>query len=482
MLCIIEHGHKICLYQAYFHIVKCVPFLYNGYSYYDENNYYLTLSCEGKGDDMARWYKLHKYISLVCMVFLLIFCITGLPLIFKNEIKEFNAVHHEPVHAATTEQALWAEGISHLGTMTAQFPYDTIRAIEVTPQLSRVIYHFNDKNGVMPHYTGGSITYYADTGTVKNTDQLEQQVKYPALKELMTAIHLWHVSLNLGPIGMGFLGFMCLFSLIAIISGVVLYGPFMRTTAFGEIKKKSTRSAYLSWHKFLGMVTAVWASLLCVSGMCVLIFGGIYIGYISSAKKEATAKLQPTAQVAQISLTDALARVKQELPHKQVESVDFPNGTNQYIFYLISPGNVTGLTEQIASVSADSSGHMTFYSKPGPAVMPWSSPLIGLHIGNHGTLVLRIIWAILDILTIVMIVVSFFSWRLKNLGAPQKGATKKTTPAKPQSLQAVWKLPALITLLGFVGMVFPMYDMVYAGTAAWVLLLGIGLYAFIRNR
>ena len=78
------------------------------------------------------------YISLVCMVFLLIFCITGLPLIFKNEIKEFNAVRHEPVHTATTEQALWAEGISHLDTMTAQFPDDTIRANEVTPQLSRV--------------------------------------------------------------------------------------------------------------------------------------------------------------------------------------------------------------------------------------------------------------------------------------------------------------------------------------------------------
>lgn len=431
---------------------------------------------------VAFWYKLHKYISFICMLFLLLFCITGLPLIFKNEIREFNAVQPEPVHTATPYQALWETALNHQDAIAAQFPDDTIRAISITPQVSRISYQFRDKNGVQPHYTGGAITYYADTDTVKNSDDVAELVKYPALKSLLTTIHLWHVSLNLGIGGMIFLGFMCLFSLIAIISGVILYGPFMRTTAFGEINKRTTRSAYLGWHKFLGMVTAIWASLLCLSGISILVFGSAYIMYVGSAKREATAVLQPTAYVEQISIPEAFALVQQKIPDKQIESIDFPNpetNTLQYTFYLISPGNTTGVTEQVACVSADAQGQATFFTKPSPAFMSWSSPLIGLHIGNHDGLVLRIIWAVLDVLTIVMIIVSFLGWRKKKAAPVAVPYQRKIK--KPQSLSTVWKLPAVITLLGLGGMILPLYDFNYAGTAAWLALAVICLHYWYKH-
>ncbi|MGH6618416.1 MAG: PepSY domain-containing protein, partial [Alphaproteobacteria bacterium] len=34
------------------------------------------------------WYVVHKWTSLVCTAFLLLLCITGLPLIFHHEIEE----------------------------------------------------------------------------------------------------------------------------------------------------------------------------------------------------------------------------------------------------------------------------------------------------------------------------------------------------------------------------------------------------------
>ncbi len=33
------------------------------------------------------WYRLHKWSSLICTAFLLMACITGLPLVFGNEIQ-----------------------------------------------------------------------------------------------------------------------------------------------------------------------------------------------------------------------------------------------------------------------------------------------------------------------------------------------------------------------------------------------------------
>ena len=35
---------------------------------------------------LKAWYFVHKWTSLVCMVFLLLLCVTGLPLIFHHEI------------------------------------------------------------------------------------------------------------------------------------------------------------------------------------------------------------------------------------------------------------------------------------------------------------------------------------------------------------------------------------------------------------
>src|SRR5262249_27399849 len=35
------------------------------------------------------WYRIHKWTSLICTAFLLLLCITGLPLIFHDEIDDF---------------------------------------------------------------------------------------------------------------------------------------------------------------------------------------------------------------------------------------------------------------------------------------------------------------------------------------------------------------------------------------------------------
>jgi uncharacterized iron-regulated membrane protein len=34
------------------------------------------------------WFEIHKWSSLICTVFLLVICVTGLPLVFKDEIND----------------------------------------------------------------------------------------------------------------------------------------------------------------------------------------------------------------------------------------------------------------------------------------------------------------------------------------------------------------------------------------------------------
>ncbi len=65
-----------------------------------------------------------------------------------------------------------------------------------------------------------------------------------------------------------FLGFMGLLLLVAIVTGVVLYAPFMRKLAFGEVRRdRSTRVKWLDLHNLLGIVTLVWAFVVGGTGM-----------------------------------------------------------------------------------------------------------------------------------------------------------------------------------------------------------------------
>src|SRR3546814_12183884 len=68
--------------------------------------------------------------------------------------------------------------------------------------------------------------------------------------------------------GQLFMALMGLLFVIAIVSGVVLYGPFMTKLSFGTVRKhRSTRLKWLDLHNLLGAVPLVWATVVGVTGV-----------------------------------------------------------------------------------------------------------------------------------------------------------------------------------------------------------------------
>src|SRR3546814_5798941 len=56
-----------------------------------------------------------------------------------------------------------------------------------------------------------------------------------------------------------FLGLVGVVFLVAIVSGVVVYAPFMRKLAFGTVRKdRSRRIKWLDTHNMVGIVTLGW--------------------------------------------------------------------------------------------------------------------------------------------------------------------------------------------------------------------------------
>ena len=100
----------------------------------------------------------------------------------------------------------------------------------------------------------------ARTAQVLDEPKADQGFMYVMLK--------LHTDMFAGLPGMLFLGFMGLLMVVAIVSGVVLYAPFMRRLEFGTVRRqKAARTRWLDWHNLLGVVTTAWVLVVGVTGI-----------------------------------------------------------------------------------------------------------------------------------------------------------------------------------------------------------------------
>lgn len=206
---------------------------------------------------LRRWSWTHKWSSLVCTVFMLLLCITGLPLIF----------HHEIGHLLGTEVEAPA-----MPANTPRASLDKVLATAHALHPERVVQfasHAEDDNNVWFVTLTPTPAPTDDFKSVAVDARTAQVLAQPRFDEgFMHVMFRLHVDLFAGLPGKLFLGFMGLLLLVAIVTGVVLYAPFMRKLAFGEVRRdRSTRVKWLDLHNLLGIVTLVWAFVVGGTGM-----------------------------------------------------------------------------------------------------------------------------------------------------------------------------------------------------------------------
>ena len=163
----------------------------------------------------------HKWTSLISTVFLLILCVTGLPLVFHQEIDNYlNPPSSMPAVApgttAPTLDTIVADALKrHPGDVMVSLGFfrDRPAVVLQSAPTPRTPFNLSHRDTV-------------DLRTGKIIDlQPEARGKFTTfLREL-------HTDLFLGLPGSLFLGVMALMLITAVVSGVVIYAPFMRRLA-----------------------------------------------------------------------------------------------------------------------------------------------------------------------------------------------------------------------------------------------------------
>jgi uncharacterized iron-regulated membrane protein len=351
-----------------------------------------------------KWAWVHKWSSLVSTIFLLMLCITGLPLIFHHEIDD---LLHETAHPAEVAPGTPAANLDRVvENVRKKYPDKVIQFLSWDDDEPGVLFlSINDSVAADPQ-TNQFARFDSNTGDFLDEPDFNWR--------FTTIMYRLHTDMYGGLTGKLFLGLMGIFFVAAIVSGIVVYGPFMRKLKFGEIRHGRARPVrWLDWHNFLGIVVIAWTLVVGATGVlntwADLVVKVWQFTQLSEMLGPGKDRPVPTKLA---SVEDAVKLAREKLPDMEPQTVAFPGtifaGPAHYVIFfkgntpltsrLLKPVVIDGETGAFTDMQ-DMSWFVTtlLVSKP-------------LHFGDYGGMTLKIIWAILDLVTIVILITGLYLW------------------------------------------------------------------------
>jgi uncharacterized iron-regulated membrane protein len=364
-----------------------------------------------KSRTIRRWSFVHTWTSLMCTVFLLMLAVTGLPLIFHHEIDHLLGNSPElkqmPANTPTLSlQQLVLKAEAHRpGEVMQYFGWDDDTPNAVTTIMAVTA-------GTEPN---SSHTFLLDARTGEAFEKPSSNGGF-----MMIMLRL-HTDMYAGPWGMLFLGAMGLLFVIAIVSGVVLYAPFMRRLKFATVRQnKSRRVRWLDLHNLIGVVTLTWALVVGVTG----VFNACADLVINAWRNDSLAAMiapyrDAPPLVDRAPATRLLEIAEAAAPGMEADFIAFP-GTrfSSEHHYAVFMKGATHLTSHLLTpVLIDASDLRVTAIVDRPWYMDALLMSQPLHFGDYGGMPMKILWGVLDVLTIIVLGSGVYLWWVRRRAA-----------------------------------------------------------------
>ncbi|WP_116829053.1 PepSY-associated TM helix domain-containing protein [Pseudomonas syringae] len=371
-----------------------------------------------KSQTVRRWSIVHTWSSLMCTLFLLMLAVTGLPLIFHHEIDHLlgDAPHYKEMPADTPrldlEQLARAAEAHRPGEVMQYFGWDD-----------------EDPNGVMAIAAATAGTEPNSSHTFALDARTGEALEMPSANGgfMMVMLRL-HVDMYANLPGKLLLAFMGLLFVMAIVSGTVLYAPFMRKLEFGQVRvNKSRRTRWLDLHNLIGVVTLTWALVVGVTGVISACADLLIASWRNDALATMIAPYKDAPPLTQRAPATRLLEIAESAaPGMQADFIAFPGTrfSSEHHYAVFLKGN-THLTAHLATpVLIDAQTlHVTAVVE-----RPWYMDALGmsqpLHFGDYGGMPMKILWAVLDVLTIIVLGSGVYLWWVRRRAARSVSAVQ----------------------------------------------------------
>lgn len=359
----------------------------------------------------SRWFRanlwLHRWTSLIATLPFLVLCLTGTVLIFHEEIDAAMGIVPSAQRSDAPQRPI-AEGVARV---LAAHPGERALSIGIDPV---------DHPGVLLVVTAAAAETTFDHAKLRFADlATAQPIGESDPGKTFTGFLLeLHSQWFLGPLGELIGALIALLVLLSLVSGLVVYAPYVKRIAFGVLRRgRDARLLQLDLHNFIGAIVLGWALVVTVTGF-LLGFSTLAImvwqaGALGDIRAQAGAMapvdaLHPPADVDR-AITAAMATADAD---SQVSSVIFPNTSfstpRHYTVLLNGRSGIEQRLFRAAIVDADS-GELVASAEP-PAYLKAIILSEPLHFGDYGGLPLKLLWTACTWLTLFITANGAWLW------------------------------------------------------------------------
>lgn len=351
---------------------------------------------------------LHRWCSLVATVPFLILCLTGTVLIFHEEIDAMLGVM-PATRAAAPQPHLPLQAA--IDNVLAAHPDERVASIGLDP---------DNYPGLMlmatvpkdAHTFEESKLRFAELATAQPTEHVVDSTS--TLTGFLLELHAhWFLGVAGELIG----ALIALLVLISLVSGLVVYAPYVKKVAFGLLRRgRGKRLLQLDLHNFIGAVVLGWALMVSVTGF-LLGFGTIATNvwqYLElSALREQYAAEPVDARHPPVTVDAVIATaLKASPPGWRVSAVVFPDtefSTQRHYTVLVNA--TTGLEERLFHAGlVDAQNADVAAMLEMPAYMKAILIAQPLHFGDYGGLPLKLLWTVCTWLTLFITANGAWLW------------------------------------------------------------------------
>jgi uncharacterized iron-regulated membrane protein len=199
----------------------------------------------------------------------------------------------------------------------------------------------------------------------------------------------------------------------------VLYWPFTRRLDFGALRRQSSRRVrWLDWHNLLGITTLVWAIVVGATGAINTLAVPMLAQWRAT---ELAAMVAPYAGAPSPSRLASLDRVVAEAvkaaPGMEVAFVAFPGTpfSSSHHFAAFMRGDQPLTSRLLKPVLLDGASGEVSDARELPLYLKALFVSQPLHFGDYAGMPLKIIWAVLDVATIIVIGSGLYLWSARKI-------------------------------------------------------------------
>jgi uncharacterized iron-regulated membrane protein len=355
-----------------------------------------------------RWtrllHKVHKWTGLLSGINVLILSITGSYLVFTPDINRiFNPGEREALFSFDAGGAAPIQtAVNELVKQQPGAKVMRVRSVEDQPGV------YETMLGEGEHF----LRYHVDVPKGEVRPVIEG-----AMQEFTHFVFDLHATLFLGIAGSFVLGAFAILFFVSTLTGILIYGPFMKQAVFGAFRgDKGVRRASADLHKLVGSAALGFNLLMAVTGIALTV-GLIAAQLWSMSQVRALAENSPAREASGTlpAIDEVIAAAAKTHPDTPVDNVAFPGGfqgENHYLCYHFGEARITGYIPKLTLVPV---------ANPAEA-LPLSMPLwikfimvcFPLHFGNFAGFWLRVVYCLFGLTSGVLAIsgalLTFSAW------------------------------------------------------------------------